>query len=423
MRRVARAEKERVTRPASRVMSYEVKIPAVGESIASGIISEWKKADGDAVVSGEDLFVLETDKISTEIQADRAGILRIRAQAGQEVRIGEVVAVIEEGAADSVRHGDAASETPKKKSDDVPTTKDQSPALFRPGVQPAAGRSEHREAPSAALPSQQHGGHAEIAPDREGETGERGPVALLQAVSASTQARSDGREIRRAMSPLRRKIANQLVGAQQTAAILTTFNECDMKPVMELRKSVQDSFTTAHGIKLGLMSFFVKAAVEALRTVPQINARIEGDDIVENRYFDIGVAVSTERGLMVPVIRDADGKSFAQIEKDLASYAERARDGKMRIEDLQGGVFSITNGGVFGSLLSTPILNPPQSGILGMHTIKERPVAVDGQVAIRPMMYLALSYDHRLVDGREAVTFLVRIKELIEQPARLLLQA
>jgi 2-oxoglutarate dehydrogenase E2 component (dihydrolipoamide succinyltransferase) len=224
------------------------------------------------------------------------------------------------------------------------------------------------------------------------------------------------------MTPLRKKIAAQLVMAQQNAAMLTTFNECDMSAVMKLRAQYQDSFQKRHGVKLGFMSFFIKAAVDALKTVPQMNARIDGDDLVENHYYDIGVAVGTERGLVVPVIRDADLKDFATLEKDVAAYATKARDGKLQLDDLMGGVFTITNGGIYGSLLSTPILNPPQSGILGMHKIQSRPVAVGDKIELRPMMYLAVSYDHRVVDGREAVTFLVRVKECIEDPTRLLLQ-
>jgi 2-oxoglutarate dehydrogenase E2 component (dihydrolipoamide succinyltransferase) len=224
------------------------------------------------------------------------------------------------------------------------------------------------------------------------------------------------------MTPLRKKIAAQLVMAQQNAAMLTTFNECDMSAVMKLRAQYQDSFQKRHGVKLGFMSFFIKAAVDALKTVSQMNARIDGDDLVENHYYDIGVAVGTERGLVVPVIRDADLKDFATLEKDVAAYATKARGGKLQLDDLMGGVFTITNGGIYGSLLSTPILNPPQSGILGMHKIQSRPVAVGDKIELRPMMYLAVSYDHRVVDGREAVTFLVRVKECIEDPTRLLLQ-
>ena len=223
------------------------------------------------------------------------------------------------------------------------------------------------------------------------------------------------------MSPLRRKIATHLVNAQQEAAILTTFNECDMSAIMDLRKRVQEDFVARHGVKLGFMSFFIKAVVDALKAVPSVNAQIEGDELIENHFYDIGIAVGTDKGLMVPVMRDCDQKSFAELEKGIVGYAGKARDGKMALTDLQGGVFTITNGGTYGSLLSTPILNPPQSGILGMHSIQQRPVAVNGEVVIRPMMYLALSYDHRVVDGKEAVTFLVRVKDCIENPERMML--
>jgi 2-oxoglutarate dehydrogenase E2 component (dihydrolipoamide succinyltransferase) len=236
---------------------------------------------------------------------------------------------------------------------------------------------------------------------------------------SAAQPSGDGRFTRKKMSPLRRKIAAQLVMAQQTAAILTTFNECDMSAVQELRAKSQEKFTKKNGVKLGLMSFFIKASVEALKAVPVVNGRIEGDDFIENHFYDIGVAVGTERGLVVPIVRDADKKSFAELERDIADYASRARDGKLKIEDLQGGTFTITNGGVYGSLFATPILNPPQSGILGMHKIMPRPVAMDGKVEVRPMMYLALSYDHRAIDGKEAVTFLIKVKECIEDPHRL----
>ncbi len=241
-------------------------------------------------------------------------------------------------------------------------------------------------------------------------------------ISEKPAAQETERVTRKRLSPLRRKIAAQLVMAQHTAAILTTFNEADMSAVMALRKSMGEDFQKQHGIKLGFMSFFIKAVVAALKAVPQVNVRVDGDDLVQNHFYDIGVAVGTERGLMVPVVRDAHRKSFAEIERDLVAYAAKARDGKIGLDDLSGGVFTISNGGTYGSLLSTPILNPPQSGILGMHKIQERPVAVNGAVVVRPMMYLALSYDHRVVDGREAVTFLVRVKEAIEQPSRLLLE-
>ena len=250
------------------------------------------------------------------------------------------------------------------------------------------------------------------------EVGELQPPA---DVSAEASAKAEARFTRKKMSPLRRKIAQQLVMAQHTAAILTTFNECDMSAVQELRRNTQEEFTKKHGVKLGLMSFFVKAAVEGLKAVPVVNGRIDGDDFIQNNFYDIGVAVGTERGLVVPVVRDADKKSFADLEREIADYAARARDGKLKLEELQGGTFTITNGGVYGSLFATPILNPPQSGILGMHKIMPRPVAVDGDVAVRPMMYLALSYDHRAIDGKEAVTFLIKVKECIEEPKNLAL--
>jgi 2-oxoglutarate dehydrogenase E2 component (dihydrolipoamide succinyltransferase) len=248
-------------------------------------------------------------------------------------------------------------------------------------------------------------------------------VAPAKPAAAPAVRDQSGRTTRQRMSPLRKKIATHLVNAQQTAAILTTFNEVDMTEVMNLRKLLQDGFVARHGVKLGFMSFFIKAVVEALKTVPAVNGRIDGDDVITNHFYDIGVAIGTERGLIVPVIRDADQKSFADLEKEIIAYATRGKEGKISMEDLQGGCFTISNGGVYGSLLSTPILNPPQSAILGMHTIQQRPVALNGKVEIRPMMYLALSYDHRQIDGKEAVTFLLRIKDCIEQPSRLLLGA
>ena len=372
-------------------MSLEVKIPAVGESITSGLLSTWHKNDGDTVAVGDVLLTLETDKVSTEIQADKAGTLRIKAAAGSEVKIGEVVATIEDAGAAAPA---PAAEKPK------PAEKEKS-----------ASKAEVKAPGPMAAPETAPSISAAVAVANES----------LAVVSENTPAVSEGRTTRKKLSPLRRKIAAQLVMAQQTAAILTTFNEADMSAVMRLRSAMQDAFTKEHGVKLGFMSFFIKATVSALKSVPAVNGRMEGDDFIQNHYFDIGVAVGTERGLIVPVIRDADKKSFAEIERDLVEYAVKAREGKIKIEDLSGGVFTISNGGIYGSLLSTPILNPPQSGILGMHKIQERPIAEKGQVVVRPMMYLALSYDHRVVDGKEAVTFLVRIKDCLENPARLLL--
>lgn len=353
-------------------MSTEIKVPAVGESISSGIISLWHRNDGEYVRAGDLLFTLETDKVSTEVAAPAAGIVRIGVPADTEVRIGEVVGRIEEAPAPPVAE---------------PAPQAPAPAAAAPAPAPAPVAAP---IPTAAVPS--------------------APVQLEP---------QERRVTRKKLSPLRRKISSQLVAAQRNAAILTTFNECDMAAVMRLRADVQESFTERNGIKLGFMSFFIKAVVDALRSEPQLNSRIDGDELVQNHFYDIGVAVGTERGLIVPVIRDADRKTLAELENDLAYYAKKARDGAITVDDLQGGVFTISNGGVYGSLMSTPILNPPQSGILGMHKIQDRPVAVEGRVVIRPMMYLALSYDHRVVDGREAVTFLVRVKEAIENPLRL----
>jgi 2-oxoglutarate dehydrogenase E2 component (dihydrolipoamide succinyltransferase) len=377
-------------------MSLEIRIPAVGESITSGLLSVWHKNDGDSVAAGEALLTLETDKVSTEITAEKAGVLKIAAPAGSEVKIGEVVGTIEEAGAAGKAAKPAAA---KAKDKPAPAASKKAAAESAPAV-PVAPEPAAAPAIAAAVAA------ANVA---------------LSTLSENTAPVAEGRSTRKKLSPLRRKIAQQLVMAQHTAAILTTFNECDMSAVMNLRASQQDAFVKEHGIKLGFMSFFIKATVTALKACPAINGRMDGDDFVQNHYFDIGVAVGTERGLVVPVVRDADQKSFAEIERDLAAYAVKAREGKIKIEDLQGGVFTLSNGGIYGSLLSTPILNPPQSGILGMHKIQERPIAEKGQVVIRPMMYLALSYDHRVVDGKEAVTFLVRVKESIENPVRLML--
>jgi 2-oxoglutarate dehydrogenase E2 component (dihydrolipoamide succinyltransferase) len=372
----------------------DVIIPAVGESITSGLISTWHKKDGESVQPGDVLLTLETDKVSTELTAENAGVLHIKAAEGQEVKIGEVVATIDDP-------GAAPAPAPAKKKSAPPKPVPAAPAAPAAPTPPPSFSTEQPFSQSAPT-----------APEREPILPEPEP----QPVS------SDSRVTRKRLSPLRRKIAAQLVMAQQTAAILTTFNECDMTAVMTLRKQMQEPFQKQYGVKLGFMSFFVKATVAALKAVPQLNSQLEGDELITHHYHDIGVAVGTERGLVVPVIRDAAQKSFAQIEQSILDYAAKAREGKIKIEDLQGGVFTISNGGVYGSLLSTPILNPPQSGILGLHKIQDRPVAVNGHVIIRPMMYLALSYDHRVVDGKEAVTFLIHIKDTIENPVRLLLE-
>ena len=428
-------------------MSIEVKIPSVGESISSGIIAAWHKKDGDQVQANEPLLTLETDKVSTEIVASASGKVALRASEGEEVKIGQVVATIEEGAAAPAEPSAPAPNKEAPSADPVPevSTAAKAQNLGEATLEPA-GEALPLSPAVRRLMEEEHVSPAEIT----GGTGKGGrltkgdvlgraenrqaapspsaapittaasPVPAMALASKPTA--SEGRTTRKKLSPLRRKIAAQLVMAQQTAAILTTFNECDMSGVMALRSKMQDAFTKKHGVKLGFMSFFIKAAVEALKTVPALNGQMDGDEFVQNHYYDIGVAVGTEKGLIVPVLRGCDTKSFAKLEKDIAGYAVKARDGKIGIDDLTGGVFTISNGGTYGSLLSTPILNPPQSGILGMHNIVQRPVAVNGEVVIRPMMYLALSYDHRVVDGKEAVTALVRIKDCVEDPSRLLLE-
>lgn len=386
----------------------EVKIPALGESITGGLISKWHKNDGDAVKIGDVLLTLETDKVAQDIAAEADGILHQQAKEGDEVAVGAVVGTISDGAA-------APAPAPAK---DAPVKAEEKPAA---APSPAPAPAEAKPEPSAPKPPPAAEAKPEPAPAVAPQ------LKLVpkpeSAISNPQSAIPAGRTTRKKMTPLRKRIAEQLVSAQRNAAILTTFNECDMSAVMAMRKQLQDDFTKKHGVKLGFMSFFVKATVDALKAVPQMNARVDGDEIISNHFYDIGVAVGTERGLIVPVVRDADKKTFAEIERDIAGYAVKAKEGKISLEDLTGGVFTISNGGVYGSLLSTPILNPPQSGILGLHSIKERPMAVDGQVVIRPMMYLAVSYDHRVVDGKEAVTFLVRIKDCIENPARLLVEA
>jgi len=404
-------------------MAHEIKIPSVGESIATATLGTWHKADGEYVRAGEVILTIETDKISTELESDRAGVLRHLAAVGDELAIGAPVARIEEGEAPAAAPAAGAAE--------APVATPASPAEVK--ATPVARKIAEGEGIDLSRVSGSGAGGkitkadvlgAAVAPKGAEPAAAPAPAAPAPAPAPAVVAGASAKATtRRKMSPLRRKIATHLVNAQHEAAILTTFNECDMGAVMDLRKRLQDDFTARHGVKLGFMSFFIKAVVEALKAVPQVNARIEGDEIVENHFHDIGVAVGTEKGLVVPVVRDCDRKSFAEIEKDIAGYAAKARDGKLGLPDLQGGVFTITNGGIYGSLLSTPILNPPQSGILGMHSIQQRPVAMDGQVVIRPMMYLALSYDHRLVDGKEAVTFLVRVKQCVESPERILLGA
>jgi len=358
-----------------------VKVPSVGESITSGVIGGWKKKNGDTVASGDPLFEIETDKVTSEVFAETSGTLEILVAEGTEVKVGQVVAhiVLGKGPAKSKSNADDKVGTVVPNRPIVPS-QTESPSLIR-----------HPQPTVPTLPA-------------------------TAAADAAPRTFRAGKESRRRMSPLRRKIADRLVSAQHTAAILSTFNEADLSKLIALRSEVQPVFQAEHGVKLGFMSFFIQAAVHALKAVPAVNARIEGDEIVEQHYYDIGVAVGTEKGLVVPVLRDCDQLDLAGIEKALADVAQRAREGKLSLPDLEGGVFTISNGGVYGSVMSTPILNPPQSAILGMHAIQQRPIAVDGQVEIRPMMNLALSYDHRLIDGKEAVGFLIEIKKFVENP-------
>jgi 2-oxoglutarate dehydrogenase E2 component (dihydrolipoamide succinyltransferase) len=435
-------------------MAIEVKIPAVGESITSGVVSAWHKKSGEFVNEGEALFTLETDKVSTEIVAEKAGVLETKVPEGQEVKIGEVVAIIDDSKgtpAEKKEEKPKKKEPEEKKPEPEKATEEKAPVAAGDLSAVASAKADDRGSPQPTTAATTTLSPAvrriveeeKLQPEKIRGTGEggrltkgdvlaaaqqRGKADLTTVTSAKAEEKVEAREVepsgdgrftRKKMSPLRRKIAQQLVMAQHTAAILTTFNECDMSAVQELRRSKQDEFTKKNGVKLGLMSFFVKACVEALKAVPVVNGHIEDEDFIQNNFYDIGVAVGTERGLVVPVVRDADKKSFAGLERNIADYAGRARDGKLKIEDLQGGTFTITNGGVYGSLFATPILNPPQSGILGMHKIMPRPVAVDGKLEIRPMMYLALSYDHRAIDGKEAVTFLIKVKDCIEDPKKL----
>ena len=408
--------------------TLDVKIPSMGESITSGVLAKWHVRDGDFVKKDQPLFELETDKITTEGTAEAAGRIALKAAAGSEVKIGQLVAVIETGerkpdAGKPVTSAPAESGSIRSPVSDIRNF--QSPAVRRlaaeTGIDPATvagtgkgGRVTKADllaaAGAAAQRSEARGQKSEVVNQNPPAPADSEP----QTLNAEPEPAAPTRYTRRKLTPLRQRLAQRLVQAQREAAMLTTFNEVDMSAVRDLRVKYQEAFTKKHGIKLGFMSFFVKAVVRAMQEVPAVNAQLDGDTVVENHYYDIGVAVSTERGLMVPVLRDCDRVSFADIEKQLATAAQKAREAKMTLADLEGGVFTITNGGVFGSLLSTPILNAPQCAILGMHAIQDRPVAVNGQVVIRPMMYLALSYDHRIVDGREAVTFLVKVKQAIE---------
>ncbi|HEX4872349.1 MAG TPA: 2-oxoglutarate dehydrogenase complex dihydrolipoyllysine-residue succinyltransferase [Nevskiaceae bacterium] len=400
-------------------MSIEIKVPNLPESVSSATVAGWHVKAGDPVKREQNLVDLETDKVMLEVPSTVDGVLtEIRIQPGATVQAGDVIGIISEGAA-------AAAPAPA--------------AAAAPAAAPAKGGADEVQGPAVrkllaelglsadGIPASGRGGRLTVEDVRAyAEKQKAAPAAKAAApVAAAPTARpaSGAREEQRVpMTRIRQRIAERLKDAQNTAAMLTTFNEVDLKAVSDLRARYKDSFEKANGVKLGFMSFFVKASIEALKKFPVVNASIDGTDIVYHGYYDIGVAVSTERGLVVPVLRDADQMSFGEIEKTIGELGVKARNNKLTMEDLSGGTFSITNGGVFGSMMSTPILNPPQAAILGMHGIFDRPVVVGGQIVIRPMMYLALSYDHRLIDGREAVVFLRTIKECLEDPARLLLQ-
>jgi 2-oxoglutarate dehydrogenase E2 component (dihydrolipoamide succinyltransferase) len=424
-------------------MPLQVKIPPLGESIVSGILAKWHVPNGAIVKKDQVLFELETDKITSEGTAEIDGVITHAVAEGTEVKIGQVVATIEAAAA-TPQSGDRKPESSAAAQSAVSNPQSAippSPAVRRlaeetridPSTVAGSGKAG-RVTKGDMLAAAEGGmlkaeGGNRISETTSPATSVAAPalppvpsvLSVPPAGSSAAPQSTAPRQTRRKLTPLRAKIAERLVQAKNQTAMLTTFNEVDMSAVRDLRARYQDDFVKRHGVKLGFMSLFVKAAVHALREVPAVNASLDGDTVVQNSFFDIGVAVSTDRGLMVPVLRDCDTHSPAQLEKDIGAYAVKARDGKIQLDDLTGGVFTITNGGTFGSLLSTPILNPPQCGILGMHAIQDRPVALNGQVVIRPMMYLALSYDHRLVDGKEAVTFLVKVKQAIEDPARLLL--
>lgn len=446
-------------------MPIEIVVPDLGESVLEATVSRWLKQEGDHVAVGEALVELETDKVNLEVGAEQAGVVaRIERAEGDDVQIGDVLGVIEEieevdnGASSPAKTNDsaaqkkevAAKDKEKAKTTDKTETEDkEAPAKEAEEAQEAPTRNDEKATPVARRLAQEHGVDLTAVPhdsnerltrhdiesyleQRQGETDGKQETAKEEGVSdkPAAQAKPEtkpaadrpGREERVRMSRRRQTIARRLVEAQQTAAMLTTFNEIDMGAVMELRQRRRDSFLKKHGVKLGFMSFFVKASVGALKQFPQVNAEIDGAEIVLKHYYDIGMAIGAEEGLVVPVIREADRLTFAEIEQMIEAFVQKSRDGNLSLDDLRGGTFTITNGGVFGSLLSTPILNPPQVGILGLHKIEERPIAQNGEIVIRPMMYVALSYDHRIVDGREAVQFLVRIKELIEDPETLLLE-
>ncbi|MDF3073277.1 MAG: dihydrolipoyllysine-residue succinyltransferase [Alphaproteobacteria bacterium] len=409
----------------------EIKVPALGESVTEATVAKWFKKVGDAVAMDEALCELETDKVTVEVNSTAVGALsEIKVAEGETTQVGAVLCVIVEGAAGAKAAPAAAA--PKPAAPAAPAPAAPAPAAAKPTPAPAAAPAAGVASPAARKMAEEKG----VATEGMAGSGKDGRVTKADIASAPAAAApkpaapaqpsgpraNAAREERVRMSRLRKRIAERLKEAQNTAAMLTTFNEVDMSAIMGLRERVKDQFEKKHGAKLGFMSFFVKACIQALKEVPAVNAEIDGEEIVYKNYYHIGVAVGTPQGLVVPVVRDADALSFAGIEQAIGELGRKARDGKLALEDLAGGTFTISNGGVYGSLMSTPILNPPQSAILGMHKIQQRPVVVNGEIKVRPMMYLAVSYDHRIIDGREAVTFLVRVKECLEDPERLLLE-
>jgi 2-oxoglutarate dehydrogenase E2 component (dihydrolipoamide succinyltransferase) len=417
-------------------MTIEVRVPQLPESVADATLVSWHKKPGDAVARDENLVDLETDKVVLEVPAPAAGVLKeIKLSDGTTVTSGQVLAVIEEGAtalpgasAPAIMTASGGAATTAKDATDAAAAKGaEKPDATAGKLSPAAKRvvEENKVDPKAVAGSGRDGrvSKSDVVNYLSAKDAVPAPAAKAPAAPSSSTpgARAARAEQRVPMTRLRARIAERMVQAQATQALLTSFNEVDLKAVNELRARYKDQFEKQHGVKLGFMSFFAKACVEALKKFPSVNASVDGNDIVYHEYFDIGVAVSTDRGLIVPVLRDADLQSFADIEKSIGNFAGRARAGSITMEELTGGTFTITNGGVFGSLLSTPIVNSPQSAILGMHKIQDRPVVIDGQVVVRPMMYIALTYDHRIIDGREAVQFLVTVKQCLEDPARMVL--
>jgi len=402
-------------------MTIEIKVPAMGESVTEATVARWFKKEGESVARDEPLLELETDKVTVEVPAPAAGSVEsIAVKAGTTVQVGAILGAIAEGKAGTAAAPAAAPKAEAPKPAPAPAAAPAAPKADAPAMPAARRIAEESGLSTASVAGTGRDGRVTKGDMLGALEARASSPAAAAAAPAGPRSRAE-REEKVAMTRLRKTIALRLKESQNTAAQLTTFNEVDMTRVMALRSEYKDSFEKRHGVRLGFMGFFAKACVAALKELPNVNAEIEGDNIIYKNYYDIGVAVSTDRGLVVPVVRDADQLSLAGIEKAVMDFGLRARDNKLKLEELQGGTFSITNGGVFGSLMSTPILNSPQSGILGMHKIQPRPMAIDGKVEIRPMMYLALSYDHRLVDGRDAVTFLVRVKENLEDPERMLL--